>query len=378
MIRLCFIISSLAPQGPVFVLYNLLKYIDYSKYEILIICLKKNSCNARTVKFKELKVQILELDYYGKFDLFRLFKRIKYELDLFKPDIIHSHCFRSNILSYLLSYKYKFVTTVHIYPGIQITKVYGFILGHFMCFITKYVLKHSSYAVSCSKSVRNDLEKFDGIKSFAIPNGVDVPIAKKSKIECREKLNLPENSKIFISIGRFSPEKNFLELINYFSSPGFADYYLIILGEGRQFSQLSTFKASNIILPGFVSNTDEYLQASDFYISASITEGLPMAVLEAMSFGLPVLLSDIPSHKEIIDSSQKGIGFIFENCNYESFKDAFEKLICFNYKFLEDNVKYVFDSFYRAEIMSKRYQELYVKISKLNKNESKYKTIQFF
>ena len=54
-----------------------------------------------------------------------------------------------------------------------------------------------------------------------------------------------------------------------------------------------------------------YLQAVDYFISASSDEGLPNSVLEALATGLPVLLSDIPSHREILERTHNS-GVFFD------------------------------------------------------------------
>ena len=57
----------------------------------------------------------------------------------------------------------------------------------------------------------------------------------------------------------------------------------------------------NIFLPGEVSNVISYFRAADLFVSASCAEGMPNAVLEALATGLPVILSNIPAHREILE-----------------------------------------------------------------------------
>src|SRR5690625_7535896 len=62
-------------------------------------------------------------------------------------------------------------------------------------------------------------------------------------------------------------------------------------------------QTNNILIKGAVQNVAQYLQASDYFVSCSKAEGLPMAVIEALACGLPCLLSDISPHAEIFKLS---------------------------------------------------------------------------
>lgn len=62
-----------------------------------------------------------------------------------------------------------------------------------------------------------------------------------------------------------------------------------------------------MIFVGKVSTPANYLQLSDYFISASLSEGLPMAVMEGMALGLPPVLSRIDSHIEVRKCCEEGI-----------------------------------------------------------------------
>ena len=170
--------------------------------------------------------------------------------------------------------------------------------------------------------------------------------------------------KYFITVGRFSPEKNFEFLIKSFSKINDNKFGLIILGEGPLFNNLSKYNNNKIILAGFVHNVYDYLFASEYYVSSSITEGLPMSVLEALSIGLPILLSDIDSHKEILLNNQIGkVGFIYKNNNYDSFKLFFDKLVNVDYSFMQTHSDLLFDNNFTSKIMCTKYERFYSEIT---------------
>src|SRR5690606_8823776 len=108
------------------------------------------------------------------------------------------------------------------------------------------------------------------------------------------------------------------------------EFKLIILGTGPLFSEIKKEESNSIIIPGFKSNIYDYLYISDYYISSSITEGLPMSVLEALSMHKPVLLSNIDSHYEILEGAT--IGTTFKLDNSDDFVKKFNQLLKTEYK----------------------------------------------
>ena len=119
----------------------------------------------------------------------------------------------------------------------------------------------------------------------------------------RASLKISSHSKVFVASGGLIKRKNILWLIetwallfNYDD-----DYHLLIIGDGELYKQCiqKSVLSDNIHILGAVNNVVDYLCLADYYISASIAEGLPNAALEALSCGLKLILSDISPHREI-------------------------------------------------------------------------------
>ena len=117
----------------------------------------------------------------------------------------------------------------------------------------------------------------------------------------------------------YKNQKTILKAFQDYINNG-GDKYLVMIGKlkpdsdaGMLFSNLPSEVKKRIVWKSNISNAElgaMYRNASCF-ISASLFEGLGMPVVEAMSFGLPVLLSDIPPHREV----SLGKGVYFEPCN---------------------------------------------------------------
>ena len=140
---------------------------------------------------------------------------------------------------------------------------------------------------------------------YTIQNGVDTEYFRKlDKDALRRKYGINPRKFIFISTGRMSPRKRILETGEAFLQANFDDNYeLWFVGDGECFEEYKAAfsSANNIKFFGRREDIVELLNLADAFVSSSETEGLPLAVLEAISTGRYVYLSDIPQHREILE-----------------------------------------------------------------------------
>ena len=133
---------------------------------------------------------------------------------------------------------------------------------------------------------------------------------------------------------------------------------MLVLGDGplRGVCEDYAKDLQNVSFLGNRPNVWEYLRLADYFVSSSKAEGMPNAVLEALASGLPVLLSDIPSHQEILSLSPKA-GRLFDLDDSTSFMQAIDDLV--NTPGLDTNARTLVEKYFSAEIMSAHYQRLY-------------------
>ena len=167
-------------------------------------------------------------------------------------------------------------------------------------------MKRICIPVACSDYVAMRYGEKTGIPFLHIDNGVDtaffVPPSPEEKRRRREELGLDEKRLIFIYSGVLCRRKDPSLLIRAFLKSRWRDDGLLILaGEMKDRVRAEGLSHSNILFTGPVDDILRWYQASDILLSASRSEGLPNAVLEGMSCGLPAFLSDIPPHSHILD-----------------------------------------------------------------------------
>ena len=145
------------------------------------------------------------------------------------------------------------------------------------------------------------------------PGGVDVEaIAGASPLD-RTEASVPQGEPILIWVGRLDPVKGFEEMIEGFALVAAKrPCRLWLVGEGPYHAAVQSlirrFKLSNRVqLLGNRDDVPKLLKTADIFLLPSRTEGMPNALLEAMAAGLPVVTTDIPSCREVVQHEKTGL-----------------------------------------------------------------------
>jgi len=212
-------------------------------------------------------------------------------------DIVHTHRYKAAVsaaLATLGGRRRPIVWTVHAqrrFRGIQRKLV-----GLWLC-------RKLARLVAVSEDVRRDiLSSAWGVlpgKVVTVQNGIDpAPYLKEAvpAAEARESLGLPEEGFLIGAVGRLDPKKAHAHLIEAFHGVRLsgADAYLVIAGEGRLRPVLERQLESlglreRVILMGRCADIPRFLRAIDLFVLSSVSEGLSLALLEAMASGVPVV-----------------------------------------------------------------------------------------
>lgn len=150
--------------------------------------------------------------------------------------------------------------------------------------------------------------------TLVVNNAIDIDKALALQLprgEARARLGLPGDAFVFGAIGRLVPVKGHIHVVEAFarSVEWLPSAVLVIIGEGRARADLEAAVErlglqGRVLLPGAKADALQYIRAFDVFVMPSLSEGLPLALLEAMSGELPVIASDIPAMAPIL----KGAG----------------------------------------------------------------------
>jgi glycosyltransferase involved in cell wall biosynthesis len=366
-IKICFVISSLANEGPTNVMFNIVKFMDRSVFDIKIITLTEEKAHSRYIDFESLGLDIIKLtDRLKKARSLSKIKEFRALISQLNPQLTHSHCPRSLIYISTLPKKVNTVYTAHNFPGLLTKVLYGNIKGSIVVKLSNFLMKRVNLAIACSESVSQEFREVYGWNVLAINNGCSLEVWDKNAEEkkfLRNKLNFQEGKKYFLFIGRFSAEKNPYLLLRAFENLENDNCCIVMLGEGPLLDEIRSVPHKNVRFEGFKDDVQPYLKACDYYISASKTEGLANTLLESMSVGLPLLLSIIPSHKAVISNSSRQIGILFDKNSTEDLLSKMSELIEMNRETISANVQNEYNEKYTAKMMSQNYSNAYLKLA---------------
>lgn len=161
-------------------------------------------------------------------------------------------------------------------------------------------------------TARKRTESPQSARYCVIHNGVELSPVVSNRKEIREKLNIREDSVAGIIVARIDGKKGHETLIAATEALDEKAPYLLIVGDGVQRATLEDIairspNSKQIRFLGFRSDIPDLLAASDFFVLPSLTEGLPLSVLEAMAQKLPVIATNVGGIPELVVDGETGI-----------------------------------------------------------------------
>lgn len=251
----------------------------------------------------------------------------------FKPMVIASYHEKSDLLNFALSKlprcNHKTVSSKRD-MGLKLTGRLGKLISQ--------INPNFDAITAPSKSIIDQvIECFNGKlnKSYVVANGVDLEKYGKATdpiiIEERKRhLGIPENKNVIISIGWLREGKGHEYLIRALSLFDVDDQWIVvILGEGPDRARLEKIVSelnleNKVHLVGLQNNVSEWLSVSDLAVSASLSEGLSNALVEASASYLPIIATNVGGNPEVVEHNQNGL--LIEPASTESIVNALNQI----------------------------------------------------
>ena len=243
-----------------------------------------------------------------------------------KYDVVHFHAEGPCAMLWIPKlFGKRCIATIH---GIDWQRAkWGGFASKYIKFGEKVVAKYADEIIVLSEGVQRYFKDTYDRKTVFIPNGVNRPVIREPKL-IKEKYGLDKDSYILF-LGRLVPEKGISYLIEAFKQIG-TDKKLVIAGGSSDTDEfLHELKrlAKNderIIFTGFVQGQllEELYSNAYVYTLPSDLEGMPLSLLEAMSYGNCCLVSDIAECTEVVEDK----AVVFKKSNTANLKGTLQML----------------------------------------------------
>lgn len=247
--------------------------------------------------------------YKNIFEILKIIKDGKY-------DIVHTHLTHAQIWTSIASLfdfsKTKYITTEHSTSNNRRGK-------KIFKYLDKFIFSRYSRIICISEAVKNSLmewiEDKREFKYSVISNGINLKNFRNAEEIDRKIFNFSVEDKILIMVSRLNPAKDHETLLKAIKNLP-EKYRLLIVGEGVKEKELRDkvveLKIENrVSFLGMRNDIPSLLKMSDIAIQSSHFEGFGITAVEAMASGLPLIASDVPGLRDVVE----GAGILFEKGN---------------------------------------------------------------
>ncbi len=296
-LRVCHVSLTLCTGGLERLLVDFARYHNDDKFDLQYLAMQETGRFADELKGLNYTVSLLKTS--GKFE------QIREMANLFKEqkiDVVHTHN----------TYPHIYASLAARWAGVPvvINTRHGQRHGHGWKSRFKYRL--ASFAVDRIVAVSEDAARLTRDDDHVSPhritkiwNGIDVEDFE---------FHGPVLKPIAISVARLSAEKDFPTLLQAVAKvvKAIPDFQLILVGDGAERNKLEKMVEelelqNHVELLGERKDVPDLLKKAGFFVSSSITEGISLTLLEAMSVGLPLLATSVGGTPEIIEDKMNGL-----------------------------------------------------------------------
>lgn len=315
LINVMYVVDKLPLGGAEKVTYDLVLHLSPDLFKVSVCCLESEGELG-----KELKKQGIEIitllskkgtDLFLPLRLARLFRKLNVK-------IVHAHnstAFKHAAIAAKIVGVPVIIQTRH---GDELARKSGWRI-----ILQNKLTRLADKIVCICEGFRQKLihnKSVDKDKLVVIHNGINVSFIEKNKIGRNQKrimLGLNADDCVIVNVANIRVEKGQEILIRAFKQVADKEpkAKLLIVGSATDAQLTRALKdltqglglAESVIFLGKREDVSEILSASDIFVLSSLTEGLPISVLEAMAAGIPVVATDVGGIREIIEDGKNGI-----------------------------------------------------------------------
>jgi len=251
----------------------------------------------------------------------RAFVQIYRHIKDFKPDIVHTHTAKAGALGRIAAVLAGVPIRVHTFHGHIFDGYFGRVKTSIFLLVERVLAFFTRYIIVVSDAQKRDISGKYAIagedKVRVINLGLEL---EKFTDDCylsgiRKKFGIGTGSIVVSIVGRLVPIKNHKMLLNaarrlVVQAPGL-DVKFLVVGDGEQRPFLEGYSSEiglgdKVIFCGWEEDMREIYAGSDIIALTSLNEGTPVAVIEAMASGRPVVATDVGGVSDVVEDSVTG------------------------------------------------------------------------
>lgn len=310
-LKLCLIIPSLDRGGAEKQLAMLARGLDRSQFETTVIALSRSG--PLEAELVSAGIPVVTIGKRYKLDPPSWFRLVT-QLKALQPDIVHTWLFAANAYGRSAALRARVPCILGSERSVDPWK------GAWQFAIDRWLARRCHGITTNSPGVVEFYAQHGIERSqfHVIPNGIPPrdPNQQIDRATAFARLGIDPSHKLILSIGRLWPQKGYKDLI--WSAEILrvlrGDTSYVILGEGPERPRLEEYRdnvraAAEVHMIGHREDAMQILPHADLLWNGSLYEGQSNTILEAMQAGVPVLASDIPGNRDLIENNVTGILF---------------------------------------------------------------------
>jgi len=248
----------------------------------------------------------------------RAYSELATHLAAGKFDLVHTHSAKAGALGRLAARRIGVPTVVHSFHGFPFHEFQSPLARSGLLRIERRLARITDYfltdgTVVAAEAVRLRLAPPDRIRAIASPVDDEIPfVSEAGRRKARRLLGIPEAAKVIGTVGRLDGQKAPLDLVKAVARLRRPDVYVVWAGEGPLRAKTERLIERNglrdrFLLLGERKDVATLLPGFDVFAMSSLFEGLPCALVEAMTCGIPVVATAVNSVPEIVVSGKTGL-----------------------------------------------------------------------
>lgn len=248
----------------------------------------------------------------------KAYKQLLKLMKIIRYDLVHCHTPMGGVLGRLAAKSTNTIPVVYTAHGFHFYR--GAPLANWLLYypVEKYLAKYTNTLITINNEDYNIAKGFrmrlNGTVEFVNGIGINTEISYNNKVsnsDKRQELNIKDGTFILTSVGELTTRKNHEVVLKSISQIKNINLVYLICGVGKLEKHLkkivNKYKIEEkVLFTGYRKDIHEILKITDCFIFPSLQEGLSVALLEAMSMGLPVICSKIRGNIDLVDNNKGG------------------------------------------------------------------------